>query len=336
MTIRQAEPEDLPAITALLARVFGQCQEFLSPDILQWKFFDSRPGKPGSRSYIVYNDGQVDAHACEWPISFLTPTGDVSSCHVIDWAARPESKGSGIAIYQHLMANNDSVIAIGGSVHARRLLPRLGYEPLATLDKLTMFVRPWRQFRLPSARRGWRDVARQLRNVGWSLQATTTPVRGWSSQPARSVEELPESAYRVRSTLFSMGIRSAEWVQYLLACPLMQCTAFSLIKDGTKCGYFVLNQIEDQCRIIDLAIDSEAPTDWKAAYRTAVVAAIREKATCEVSAVSSLSWLSDALKQIGFQSRGQSPVLAYDPSGKLGKAPPLLLRMTDTDQCFLY
>jgi hypothetical protein len=116
----------------------------------------------------------------------------------------------------------------------------------------------------------------------------------------------------------------------------MDCALFTLSKATVPRGYFLLNQHAGQCRIADLAADSDAPRGWEDAYRLAVSTAAALRATCEITAISSLPWLSDAFRRIGLRLRGQSPVGLYDPTRRLVDAPPLLLRMTDDDYCFRY
>jgi hypothetical protein len=338
MEVSRSSPSQQQAIAKLLKSTFGSglSPALLSDQLLQWKFFSSRFGLPGSRSYVISRSEEIQAHACEWPISFLTPSGQVSSCHIIDWAALPEAKGTGVSIYQHLMKKNETVLAIGGSAHARRLLPKLGFERCGTLDSFAVATRSWQQYRSRPQRNGWRDIARLARNSVWSFRLRAVSESEWMATRSPDANNLPEKALRVTASKFCLGVRSASWLQYLLDCPVMNCRVFSLSKAGAPRGYFLFNEVAGQCRIIDLAVDSEAPEDWVAAYRVAVITAIRQKTTCEITAVSSLPWLSQGLKEIGFHLRRQTPVALYDPARKLVNVPPLHLRMTDSDGCFLY
>lgn len=336
--VQQAVPEQQSAITQLLKSVFGQEMSpyLLSPEFLQWKFFAPRPGSTGSRSYVLSENGEIQAHLCRWPISFRTPSGEIQSGTFVDWVARPEAKGAGVQIFQHLLALQETALAIGGTPAARRLLPKLGFRPQGTFDTFACVVRPWRQYRTRPHRTGWRDLARLARNTIWSLQAASDSNREWAAAPVSKPADLPETAFRVPASKFCLGVRSASFLQYLLACPVMNCSLFALHKASLPQGYFLLNQVAGHCRIVDLSIDSEAPSDWQAAYRVAIATATRQKTTCEISTVSSLPWLSEAFIQMGFRLRQQAPVLLRDPAGRLVNAPPLHLRMTDNDHCFLY
>jgi hypothetical protein len=228
------------------------------------------------------------------------------------------------------------VLAIGGSAQARKLLPKLGFQPRGTLDTFACVVRPWRQYRSRPTRTGWREIARLARNTAWCFRPIEVSERVWRAAPISDVGHLPDKAFRVPASTFCLGVRSALWLQYLLDCPVMNCSLFALSKENVPRGYFLLNEIAGQCRIADLAVDSEAPLDWEAAYRVAVATAAKRKTTCEISAVSSLPWLSDVFRSLGFHLRAQAPVMLYDPAQRLVNAPPLHLRMTDNDHCFLF
>ncbi len=336
--IQRAGPEQQSAVAQLLKSVFGPelTPSLNSPELLRWKFFSPRPGSTGSRSYVIGRNGEIKAHLGEWPISFLSPTGEVQSCHLIDWAARRDSVGTGIRVCQHVMEQNETVLGIGGSVQARKLLPKLGFRSRGTLDSFARVVRPWRQYRARPHSTGWRDIARLARNTMWSFHRLSVSAAKWTATPVSDADDLPDKAYRVPASSFCLGVRSASLLRYFLDCPAMNCSLYALASANLPRGYFMLNQVAGQCRIVDLAVDSEAPRDWEDAYSVAVSIAARQKATCEISAVSSLPWLSDALRRIGFRLRKQSPVMLYDPNERLINAPPLHLRMTDSDECFLH
>ena len=332
----QSAPDDQAAIAQLLYSTFGGAPRLLSPELLQWKFFSGRTDSTASRSYVFREDGKIQAHAAEWPLSFLTPSGEISSCHVIDWAARPEAKGTGVRVYQHLMEKNETLIAIGGTARARELRPLLGFQPHGAVDFFARTVRPWRQYRSRPQRAGMRDLARLARNCIWNSQPLAAPEANWQIVPISDVRRLPLKALRVKTSTMCLGVRTPSWLRYIMDCPVMECSLFVLAKAGVMRGHFLLNQVAGQCRIIDLAVESEEPADWVSAYSAAVSAALRDPRTCEILMASSLPWLSDAMREMGFRLRKRSPVMVYDPSGRLMNGPPLCLQMTDSDACFLY
>lgn len=336
MEVVKADVEQQEAIAQLLKATFDLPVAQLSPDFLHWKFFLPRPGSTGSRSYLLCENAKIHAHVSEWPISFFSPSGEVAACHLIDWLSTHESRGAGVTIFQHLMQKHGTILAIGGSPQARMLLPKLGFQCFGTFEVFALVVRPVLQYRSRPGSKGARALVHMARNIAWSLPGLWVSESEWTATPVASAKELPSGAFRVRSETFCLTSRTAEGLQYLADCPLMDCGMYSLRKADVPRGYFLLNQVGGQCRIIDLSVDSEKPTDWEGAYRAATITARKRKQTCEIVAVSSLPWLSQALGRIGFKLRKQTPVFLYDPAGKLFGGLPLHLRLTDSDDCLLY
>lgn len=335
--ICEAVTEQQAGITELLISTFGSglppCR--LASDLLRWKFFSPRRDFPGGRSYVIADDREIIAHACAWPLSFPVASGEICGCHIIDWAARPGTKGKGVQLYQHLMSRNGFVISIGGSSKARSLHPKLGLQSYGTLDLLALVARPWKQYRCDTRRSEWRKIARLARNTLWSALSNKVSRSNWTIARIENIADLPERSLRIPPRDYCLGIRSAFSLQYLMECPAMKCSLFTLSKSGVPRGYFLLNEVHGQSRIIDLTVDSESHQDWAAAYRAAVASAITNEEICEVTAASSLRWLSTELKDMGFRLRDQIPVTLYDPTSSLLRSPPLHLRMTDSDLCFL-
>src|SRR5438270_4763 len=83
--VHQLDPGQQGAIAQLLKSVIGSGlpASLVSAEFLHWKFFSPRADFPGSRSYALTDAGRIEAHACEWPVSFACPPGDVKSCHLI-------------------------------------------------------------------------------------------------------------------------------------------------------------------------------------------------------------------------------------------------------------
>lgn len=338
MEITRADAKQQEAIADLLKSTFSLSPPFLSTEFLRWKLFSPSPSSEGSRSYVISEGGNIMAHICEWPISFLSPSGPVTNGFFIDWAARQEARGTGRQLFQYVLQKYETALTIGGTEKALPIYPKLGFQHYGTLDEFALVTRPWQQHcgRPQPQRTELREIARLSRNSIWSLKALWISESNWASKQVSKAYDLPESAFRVKSSTFCLGIRSAAWLQYIADCPLMKCSLFTLFKGCNPRGYFLLNQISGQCRIIDLAVDSDVPQDWEGAYRSAVISALKQKEVSEIVAISSLPWLSEILRKIGFQHRKQNQVLIYDPAKKLLGGPPLHLRMTDNDACFLY
>lgn len=325
---------DLPDITRFLVSIFGNGlpPSLLDPRFLDWKFFLPRPDWDGARSYIVRQDQQIAAHVCVWPLTFMAGAREIRSCHLVDWAASPAAPGAGSAIYQHLMQLSGTVIAVGGSEHARRVLPRLNFRPHGNLEVYARVVRPWKQFCSRPPTSGWKDWARLCRNTLWSLKQLREK-SGWSATPMR----LADARWDALQTAVSVcrTRKSAEVLNYILQCPAARCSLFYLLHDGQARGYFVLSQLGGQCRIADLHVCSERERAWRAAFRTAARTAAASPDTFEITAASSLPWLSHILNEDGFRLRNLKPIMLFDPESKFADTPPWHVQMIDSDAFFL-
>jgi hypothetical protein len=323
----------LAEIARLMEAVFGDDLpvELLQPDFLIWKFFAPRPDWDGSRSYVVRDGDRIVAHACVWPTAFEGSFGEVRASHLIDWLADPSVPGAGITVYQHLMRLCGTVLAIGGSPQARKLLPRIGFKQYGTLVTYARVIRPWKQFTLRPHGAAWREAARLGRNAIWSLAGLPEPDGEWSWELAGRADE---SAAALRTVC--VGKHSAAQLNYLLDCPAAACRYYRLSKNGIRRGYFLLNPVAGQCRVAAVQIDSEDPRDWRSAYRASARAAAELPATCEVTVASALPWLAEILEQDGFRNRGEKPIMLYDPGRRLTDAAPLHVQPIESDAFFLY
>jgi len=327
------------AIARFLEAKFGSDVPagFLDGAFLHWKFFAARPDWNGSRSYIAWQGGEVAAHVCAWPLAFSGPAGNIRALHLIDWAARSDIAGAGTMIYRHLMDLSGSVLAIGGSASARRVLPKIGFKPFGTVEIYARVVRPWRQLRTRPRGSTWREAARLARNTAWSFPPPPAAGPGWSAlRVDRAPVELDSVLRRAAIVDFSCGVRTAALLDYLIDCPIASCELFTVSHGGTLRGYFLLNHVGGQSRIIDIFVDSAFVADWLAAYRLAVGAAAARPATCEITAFSSSSWVAEMLRHEGFRLRGEKPVALFDPKGQFNGVLPLNLQMVDSDAFFLY
>jgi hypothetical protein len=334
LEITPARRQDLAEIARQMEVAFGADlpAQFLRQSFLEWKFFVPRSDWDGPRSYVVRHGERIVSHACVWPTVFEYSGGCVGASHLIDWLADPSAPGAGIAVYQHLRRLTGVLLAIGGSPQARRLLPKIGFAPYGTLETYARVIRPWNQFACRPRGALWRELARLGRNTAWSLGKLPKPDGGWSVQPATRAYEFPPAPPRT----YGIGRRSADHINYLLGCPAAACRYYVLVKSGVPRGYFVLNPVGGQCRIVDVRVHSEERCDWQSAYRCAARAAAELASTCEVTVASALPWVAEILRRDGFRQRGEKPVVLYDPAGRLRGAPPLHLQMVDSDAFFLY
>jgi hypothetical protein len=325
------------ALDFLRAAFTGAPPALLSAPFLEWKCFSPRPDWNGSRSYAIRQGERMVAHACVWPTRFCLPAGTATCGHLLDWAADRSVAGAGITLYRHLMEQTDFVLAIGGSAHARRVLPKIGFRPYGKLEYYARVNRPWRQYRIRPRLSAPRELAKLGRNIVWSLPPLRRIVNNWSAAPAfRAGPWLDDIAARTQPETITLGSRSADLVNYVLSCPAADCYLSILERDGTACGYFILNQIGGQCRIVDLFVASQNPADWSSACRLAFHTAAAAPNTCETVYAVALPWMGEILRENGFHKRDERPILAYDPQNLLSAAPPLHIQMVNSDAFCIY
>jgi hypothetical protein len=332
------KPGQVAELTRLFRAALGPDvpPKLLDPAFLSWKFFQDRPWWPGSRSYVVTQDDAIAAHACVWPSAFHTPAGVITGCHLLDWAASPVAVGSGVSIYRDLIELADIAIAIGGSSQARRLLPKLGFRPYGFSRYFARVIRPLPQFRARPRASMSREIVRLGRNAVWTIPPLKPARAGWTAGHARSGRWLDDLVADPAGCPFSPAVRSSALVNYLLDCPAARCHLYAVYSQAEARGYFLLNEVNGQTRIIDLLVRSSEAADWETAYRLALRAAADLPETCEVVATSSLPWLDQILERCGMRERIAKPILVYDRRGLLSGAAPLHLQMVDSDAFFLY
>ena len=327
-------------IRAFMARTFngpGTPEVLNSPQMQRWKAVQPHPGWEGGRSYSLRQNDRIAAYACLWPTGFRMPSGDLTCSHILDWAADPAVPGSGVAVYRYLMNSTDIVLAIGGSEHARRLLPRIGFKPYATFDSYARVIRPLRQYSSRPKASPVREIARLGRNIIWTLPAAHSKRGPWSAMRQSGAGAwLDDVVSQYKPQSFCAGSRSSAFVNYLLSCPSAACSLYSLSSRGFARGYFILNEVRGQTRIIDLFLNSEDPRDWESAFRVAVGVAASVESTCEIAVATSLPWFIEILRKCGFRKCSDRPVMLYDPRGLLANAPPLRIQMVDSDMYYLH
>jgi hypothetical protein len=331
------------AVSRLLLDVFGlpPGSPFVDPRLMQWKYFEPLPGWSGPRSWAMKEGRDIVAHIGEWPFHFAGPGGLVDCVHLIDWGADPGSPGAGVQLYAEMLRRHSAALVLGGSYDARKLLAKLGFRQVGTLDGLVKVVRPWKQFRSRPERRFLRDSAKLARNLAWSRVGKCVPDPRWSS---KAVDVFPDSL----GGLFEDGQadvtaerrairshRSPAVLNYLLSCPGANCRGFLVYCDGLLRGYFLTSRFAGQSRLADLRIAPGGDRDFRDALTHAVATAVADAETCELLVPCSSALSRETLELLGFRLRSQKPIWLYDPKSALGPAPCLHIQPVDSDAFFL-
>src|ERR1035438_3159598 len=156
---------ELGDVMRFLRTVFGvsESHRMFQADVLRWKCFAPHPFWEGDRGYALRYKGEIAAFGCLVPCRFLTGSGTVASCDVIDWAASKAVPGAGIMLYRHIQGLTGTMINIVRTGDASQVLPKIGFQVRAERHSYTRVLRPWHHFR-QTHQRDWKSPLRLARD----------------------------------------------------------------------------------------------------------------------------------------------------------------------------
>ena len=318
-----------------LRTVFGVADGYrmFQADVLRWKCFAPHPFWEGSRGLALRYKGEIAAFGCLVPCRFLTGSGTISSCNVIDWAASKTVPGAGAMLYRHIQGLTGTMINIGGTGDARTVLPKIGFQARAERYGYTRVLHPWRHFQ--QGQKDWKSPLRLARDLGELRRATQAVGPTLKALRLKSFAGVAAEAFPDPSvTQQVVCARTPESLGYVMACPAAQMEAHLLERDRQPVGYFLLSRLGCQCRIADLWIRSPHGQAWAEAYATAATAAIASGThphTSAITAAASLPLETSALEQAGYRRTHSEPVFVLDPERRLGDRNDLVLNLLEND-----
>lgn len=249
----------------------------------------------------------------------------------IDWASDRRYPGGGGLIAKYVMKSADLSFGIGGTQHALRALPLLGYKRCG--PGIPLYARPARPWKANSGSEdlGWKRWARLARDSAWALQSPSSLPGGWSVERI-APEALPESLFPRNDGAL---VRSADLLRYYLSCPAVPFHLISLRRKGEIFGYFLMSEVQGQARIVDLQVNSDDTSDWEAGYLGAVQTALSLPSTLEIMAAPPAGRTSaqEALLTCGFRAATTIPVFIVAAGDQIASL-PLDLQMLATDIAF--
>jgi hypothetical protein len=329
---RATTPADAEAISHLMRQVFDMPADHpgLSPAQLDWKYWRKHPDWEGSRSYVMERDGVVIAHGSVVPLTLAWGARRLRIVHLIDWAARKDATGAGIALMKRVGQMVDGVFAAGGSEMTEKILPALGFRESGQATRFALPLRPLARLRSESVD-SWKPVARFARNLLWKLRAHSGGPQGWTAHRV-----LPEEIGKVPFPLpqpsagTALFERTLPEIVFLLDCPAAPMELYVAEREGEACGYFVLALIGAQCRLVE----SWASQDWHTLYALAIREALSHPGIQEIATAASAPAEMKALEQIGFHACGQLS-LRFWLSDKTAPEKPRF-QLTDGDLAYLH
>jgi hypothetical protein len=171
----------------------------------------------------------------------------------------------------------------------------------------------------------------------WWLQAPAVRTGGWVANRV-APEQLAFNAIKwpratAGTTVFE---RTPESVAYLLKCPVTPMEFYSVEKDSTVCGYFILAHAPGQVRIVDFCADSEDRERWRTVIQVAVSQAKSNRVAAEVVAVGSDPVTRQALADCGFHARGTSMLRILSGTRTELDEGAIRFQMIDSDAAYLH
>jgi hypothetical protein len=301
---------------------------------MDWKYWSPHPNWEGSRSFVMEREGKLAAHGAVVPLSLAWRNRRYRLFHLIDWAARPDSPGAGVALLKNAANLSDGVFVAGGSDITQRILPAMGFRESGRATTFVLPLRPFLRLRDDSFS-SWKSAARYGRNLLWMMQASSGTPAGWSARRVPrerlATMEFPTPHPRGAEALFE---RTVPDIYNLLECPATPAEFYLVERGGLARGYFVLAIAVRQSRIAEAWVDSGDIDDWRALYVMAARAAAARRQIAEITTVAGTPVEIDALRQAGFQPRGQIALRFQLRDGGVPEA--VRFQLVDGDAAYLH
>ena len=320
--IRPTTGDDEARLIEFLTRVFPVNAGLVSPAMLRWKYWTPREDCQEPRSLVGERDGRIVSHAGLWPVTVRTGTKSERGVHAMDWGADPHALGAGSILIKHLTRNYDFVYGIGGEEKTRKILPKMGFRPVAEALTWARTIRPWRQI-LRHQSKDWKLLPRFVRNFWWSKIPLRPGLREWAADAATAEGFAIPAAERDES-----------FFRYLQQCPVATCLTFNIVNQGRIVGFFALLVIGEQARVAGVWLDSPSPETWRIAFHIAQEAAVQHTEASEIVARCTTEPSFIGAQQAGMHLRESTPVLLFRKDGS-ELLPPLQFHLCDSDALFL-
>jgi hypothetical protein len=327
LTCRPTTPADQDHLIQFLTRAFssGPENDFATPAVLRWKYWEPREDYSQPRSFVLEKDGRIVAHAGLWPVKMGTGARNETGLHLIDWAADPKVSSAGVSLLQQLSETCDFLYAIGGKKITLSILQALGFSQIGEARVWARPIRPWRQT-LKHQSMDLRLPLRFVRNFWWSKTPRAKVEHGWSA--------LQVSAGHIEGLGSFANERDDSFFRYIEKCPVARCLIFNVFEKDRRVGFFVIAAKWEQTRIAGVWLEDTSPRVWRAVFHLAQDAALRFTGTSEIVARGTTEEGALAAAQAGMRLRANAPVLLRHKAGVVGPI-PLQFHFLDNDEFFL-
>lgn len=332
--VRPTSPADGSRIAALLAE--AGLHPNIAPEELYWRYWQPRSDWPGPRSFVMARGEELLAHAGVVPGTFALGDRRLSTLHLIDWAARSDAMGAGVALMKSIGRLADALFSIGGSRHTLEIVPHLRFLRAGAAIGYVRTLNPagiLRRGHGPS----WKRLPRVARSLWWIARAPSDNVDDCQVRRLEPDEiSLLGSALPMPTHGTATFMRSESLFRYVLSCPVTPIELYSWEREGDKRGYFLLAFAPGQARLADCWVQSDDPNDWRALVQCAVRQARGRSDAAELAAWASDPVLSRALRECGFHARRIHPIqLLARPASSIVTT-SLRVQMLDSDAAYTH
>jgi len=297
------------------------------PDAFHWKYATTRDDCPDPRGWVVEDDGEIVAHMGSWPHWIMTPDDDVPSLHGLDWAAKPGARGAGPLVCRTPVDQRGAACISGGSDDADRVLATIGFTKVATLQYWARPARPFRQMRNRVERYAPLRLPRSL----WWRYWPPMPATDWQVH-AVSPDELSARLWPLPERDVVLFRRSAAFYRWLVQCPTTPVRLYRATGRNAQ-GYFAISRPPGVARIVDAWTHSRAVEDWMQLLSSAWETALDDPDVCEVSTLTGLERVREALDRLGFRHRETIPLRLTGAAMPLAASREFGFQWVDGDKC---
>lgn len=312
VTFSAVSPSRYADVQRFLAGVFRMTEIPLNlrDDVLCWKFFDSHPWWPDSRCYLLETEHGIAAHASVAPTRYVGSDAEIESGVFLDWASGGPLPGAGILILRRLLDSAvPTVLGVGGTDDNLRVITRLKW--FERKEDVRVYARPlhaWRRW--ARAPKTLREIARLGRNLLWQLSPLLPGRSAWTCREAR----LDEPVFSPPTRAYVPILRTREWFDYLLRCPVLPTRLLILENQGVARGHAFLSFAAGTVRVADFVVAGDAcPAERVAAFSALMRYAAAEPGTVEITAASSVAESYAVFEKCGLRLRQTSMVHLADP-----------------------
>ncbi len=344
--IEPLREEWIPALSEFLRAHFCSPSEycdFADPEVLRWKFLESRGPWKTPRCLVVREENSIVADVGICTTEFTTcPSGEihVPAVHMTDWLTSAQGASFGAPLMLRAFSLAPVQYACGCTPAAARVLLRAGYQEISQIS-LYHRVLSRANTAVWTAIHGRQTALRQSAYLAFDLAQSFVPSRISTDMVAIQVPEfgnevstlLVNSAYSV-----TMTSRSPELLNYYCRYPKKNISGWLLKRSNQVVGFALVALIQKpkfrHGRIVECFLNSGETNAW-AETIAALHAKLAQMKPDLISCYASNQTIRSALEANGYFRRGKIPFYLRDPKNLVPRSAPFHLSYLEADLAYI-